>query len=231
MCGRNVEHQLGLDPNAPGDQSSMLVNERGHIYQPHFTLLATGHLSTTAASLMSSQSSSSSSRQVSDVACGGDFTLMYLSNDHEVVGMGQTRFGQLFHQQQQHQHHHNGQQQEIVVPTPLSFNTTSSSSSSSSATIRVEEERRHVLQLSSGFKLSGILFANSLQPLSLRRLCSNRIRSHLELAALIAVDSNGNNIGNGEDKDASEGQHNGEMKREEDESLNRYKEIVRSNLC
>lgn len=69
LCGRNVEHQLGLHPDRPSH-----INERGHRYQPIFTHTHEGDLAFA---------------RVTQIASGGEHTVFFTS-EHDVIGVGQT---------------------------------------------------------------------------------------------------------------------------------------------
>jgi hypothetical protein len=163
-------------------------NERGHDYQGSFVHLTNGHLA-------------SSNKAVTKIGCGGDFTMMYIENDLEVVGMGVPERGQLFGIGP------SGHSSRFVVPTLLPY---------------FMKDRREVLQISAGFKISGLLMKNCFQPSSLRKLCSEVIRKNPELSALIAEQPKNEMDPIGRNIDLDEAQQISDQQ---------YIEAVRSNLC
>jgi alpha-tubulin suppressor-like RCC1 family protein len=160
LCGRNVEGQLGLDPQRFGN----FINERGHRYHPFFQSTTEGDLQF---------------KKVSQAACGGEHSI-FLANDCDVIGVGLANRGQLggqlggiVSQRQQtaagaenangdananNQQHVNA----MLVPNTMVY---------------ARNAQRKVLQISCGYNSTMMLVTSKRQVPSLRSLCSRVIRT------------------------------------------------------
>ncbi len=184
ICGRNEEKQLGLRL-----QDGIRRNERGHFFQPKFVHLTNGHLSL-------------ANKHVTHIGCGGEFTMMAIEGDSEVIGVGQAANGQLF----------TTDVQDFDVPSIISY---------------FESDRRKIQQMSCGFKVAAVLVDNNYQPLTLRKICSHTIRQNPELSTYISKDTS---IAN-EATTGSDAEEISRVQLDEGNGVDHYKEIVRSSMC
>ena len=187
ICGRNEEKQLGL--RLQDGINDLRRNERGHFFQPKFVHLTNGHLCL-------------ANKHVTHIGCGGEFTMMAIEGDSEVIGMGQASNGQLF----------TTDVQDFDVPSIISY---------------FESDRRKIQQVSCGFKVAAVLVDNNYQPLTLRKICSDTIRQNPELSTYISKDVT---IVNEATTDANVGERN-HVQLDEGNDVDHYKEIVRSSMC